>query len=144
MHSRSPPREPPGSSQSTPGIGGVTIDLVDVSSGSVVASTTTAADGSYLFTGLLPGAYVARVTGGLPTGAVQTGDPTVPGVPCGASCDNESSAVILTTTSNLLQDFGYQTPALSNISGTVFIDPDRDGLLDVGEARPNQPLNWTP
>jgi hypothetical protein len=55
-------------------LGGVTIDLFTASPYTLIASTVTAADGSYSFTGLPYGTYdVAEV---VPTGQIQTG-PTV-------------------------------------------------------------------
>ena len=41
------------------GIGGVTVQLVNPSTGAIIATTTTAGDGSYVFTGVTPGAYTA-------------------------------------------------------------------------------------
>ncbi|MFC7431822.1 MULTISPECIES: SdrD B-like domain-containing protein [unclassified Agrococcus] len=54
------------------GIGGVTVRLVDAD-GDVVAETVTAADGSYLFEDVAPGAYVVRIDlSTVPSGYVLT------------------------------------------------------------------------
>jgi hypothetical protein len=55
------------------GLGGVTINLYQgtSTSGTLLASTTTAADGSYSFGNLAPGTYFVQET--VPTGYVQTG-----------------------------------------------------------------------
>lgn len=44
------------------GIGGVTVELIDPDTGTVVATTTTLADGSYEFLGVPPGTYFVRTT----------------------------------------------------------------------------------
>ena len=56
-------------------LGGVTLELLD-SDGNVLATTTTAADGSYSFTGLLPGSYSVRQIqpDGFFTGGERAGD----------------------------------------------------------------------
>lgn len=59
-----------------PGIAAVGIDLVDMPLGSVIASTVTAADGSYGFSALLGGVYEVRVVAAtLPAGLMPTFDP---------------------------------------------------------------------
>lgn len=45
------------------GVAGVTVELLD-SSGTVVATQTTGADGQFMFTGLAPGAYSIRLSQG--------------------------------------------------------------------------------
>ncbi len=120
-----------------PGIEGVTLDLVDATTGMVVGTTTTAADGSYLFRALPVGSYSVRVTDVtmVLTGYAQTADPSEPGVPCGI-CNAEGSTTVTLNRSDLAQDFGYRrTVPLPVVSGTVFLDPDRDGVLDSGEPR---------
>ena len=44
------------------GIPGVTVRLLDVTGTKEVATTTTGADGSYLFEGLVPGTYIVEVS----------------------------------------------------------------------------------
>ncbi len=112
------------------GIGGVTLELRDAGSGALLATTTTAADGSYLFTLLVPGSYrvVVTDTGGVLAGYTQTGDPDEAGT-C-AVCDGEGSSTLAAGESDLTRDFGYRNAALANISGTVFYDADIDGFHD--------------
>ncbi len=126
-----------------PGIAGVTLDLIDPGPDAlfgtgddfVVSSTTTAADGSYQFVNRAPGSYRVLVTdtGSVLAGYMQTGDPSQPGVPCSV-CDEAGSTSIALGTSDLTLDFGYQNAALADVSGTVFLDTDRDGIEDAGET----------
>ncbi|MFQ5524817.1 MAG: SdrD B-like domain-containing protein [Thermoanaerobaculia bacterium] len=116
------------------GIEGITLDLVDAATGVVITTATTAADGSYLFDNLPVGSYTVRVTdtGMLLMGFTQTGDPSEPGVKC-TICDDEGSTTVTLNRSDLAQDFGYRNVSLPEVTGTVFFDPDRDGVLDSGE-----------
>ena len=115
------------------GIGGVTIDLLNTLTSTVVATTTTAADGSYLFANVDPGAYnvIITDTGGVLAGFTATGDPDEPGL-C-MICNGLGATTLSLGTGDLDQDFGYQNPTLSGISGTVFEDLDADGVLEAGE-----------
>ncbi|MBT8207753.1 MAG: carboxypeptidase regulatory-like domain-containing protein, partial [Acidimicrobiia bacterium] len=120
------------------GIGGVTVDLIGAGPDGilgngddvVVATTTTAADGSYLFSGLPPGDYTVEVTdtGSVLSGYTQTGDPD-------ATLDGEGTASIALNGSDLSMDFGYQLATLPDVSGNVFEDFDIDGL-DDGASEP--------
>ena len=71
------------------GMPGVTVRLLDVTGTNEVATTTTGADGSYLFGGLVPGTYIVEVakanwagggaSAGMPAAPASTGrrpDPT--------------------------------------------------------------------
>ncbi|WP_283193223.1 tandem-95 repeat protein [Rhizobium sp. AN80A] len=102
------------------GIGGVTVQLIDdvngdglVSTGErILATDTTDANGNYLFTGVLPGQYIVRVTdanGVLGTATLTTASTT--------------QAVTLATigATNLAADFGYyaQPPVVDLNSGTT-------------------------
>src|SRR6266540_4021305 len=97
------------------GLGGVTIQLLD-SNGTVIATTTTAGDGSYIFTGVTPGSYTVRETD--PTGYVSTTPNTVP-VTIGAG--GAASA-----------NFGDQQQG--SVSGTVFSDLNANGTQGSGEG----------
>ena len=97
------------------GLGGVTVQLLNAS-GAVIATTTTAGDGSYSFTGVTPGAYSVRETD--PTGYVSTTPNTVPvSVPNGASAS---------------ASFGDQQTG--TISGTTYTDTNGDGTQQAGES----------
>ncbi len=107
-----------------PGAGGVALSLFD-GGGVVVATTTTAGDGSYSFGPLTPGDYVIVVDEtGLPSGVTQTADPD--GVADGAT---EIMVALGDTIGDL--DFGYRPFAA--IEGVVFGDFDGDGIRDAGE-----------
>ncbi len=125
-----------------PGIGGVLVNLLDGLGNPVLdaannpITATTAADGSYLFSGLVPGDYIVEVDStnfdmGEPlNGYLQTGDPDETGT-C-VTCDNEGASTLGFGGSDLTLDFGYQadTAAVYPISGTVFEDADEDGFFD--------------
>ncbi|MGD9100577.1 MAG: SdrD B-like domain-containing protein, partial [Anaerolineae bacterium] len=98
-----------------PGLGGVLVELVDPDTGAVVSSTLTLADGSYIFTGVDPGAYIVRETD--PSGFISTTSNTVP-VSIGSGGAGTAS-------------FGDQ--AQGTVSGSVFDDLDGDGVQDPGE-----------
>ncbi len=121
-----------------PGIGGVTVTLVweggdgiAGTSDDVTMTTTTAADGTYLFERLPQGDFSVTVDDTtLPGNMTQTFDDD--GVGTG-----HTSATTLTAgvPNDLDQDFGYR--GLGSIGDTVFFDVDgveTDGLLDVGDA----------
>ena len=96
-----------------PGIGGVTVQLLQ--NGVVIATTTTAADGSYSFPGLSVGTYT--VTEIRPAGY-------------GASSPTSVSAT-LTAGSSQRVDFAN---TVSTIAGSVFIDTSNDGVRQAGEV----------
>lgn len=111
-----------------PGIAGVTLDLIDASNNMVVATTTTGADGQYLFTNVVPGEYLVEVTDTtneltgytLTTGPQSNPSPSDPFAVAAGD-------VVLTL------DFGYDNDALFNITDTVWLDNDNDGVLDASE-----------
>ncbi len=98
------------------GIGGVIVILID-GLGNVVATTTTLADGSYLFTGVLPGNY----------SIVESQPATYGNSPVGPTT-NRTIAVPLTGVTD--QNFGE---ILSRLSGSVFVDFNNDGIRQAGE-----------
>jgi len=104
-------------------LGGVTVTLED-GSGNVIATTTTNPDGSYEFDGLASGNYVVVVT---PPAGTQTEDPD-------ASADSQTAITLSTGGSSVGNDFGYNDSAnLNDVSGTVFLDDDANGVEDAGE-----------
>ncbi|MFK8012784.1 MAG: SdrD B-like domain-containing protein, partial [Marinicellaceae bacterium] len=110
------------------GISGVTLDLIDVSNNMVVATTTTGADGQYLFTNVPPGEYIVEVTDTnteltgytLTTGPQSNPSPSEP-------FEVAAGDVLLTL------DFGYDNNTLFSISDRVWLDSDNDGVFDGGE-----------
>ncbi len=127
-----------------PGIAGVTVNLYAWNDdgdgvyeagelGSLIASDTTGADGIYEFTSRPAGLYVVRVdTTTLPSGFTQTGDPDLTSPCSGGSCDSLSALYLAPGQVDRLRDFGYQAPV--NLGDYVWIDADRDGVQDAGEA----------
>lgn len=96
------------------GIGGVTVDLVD-ENGVVVKTVTTSGDGSYLFTGVVPGSYTVRETD--PNGFIST--------------TNNGVAVSMTSGGADTANFGDQQVGI--LSGTVFNDINGNGVQDKTE-----------
>ncbi len=139
-----------------PGIDGVTVTIYSDSNGDGVidpatdvpvagaidqngatgGTTTTEADGTYIFTNLPAGEYITVVD---PTSANiaakdQTGDPDEYGEPA-TDPDNMSDPVLLAPGDVfLLSDYGYISPADNNDLGdTVYFDKDGDGTQDADD-----------
>ncbi len=111
------------------GVSGTTVTLLLDSDGNgsyetTVETVVTGADGSYEFNVNNGGEYRVVVT---PPGGAQTEDPE-------GATDNQADISLANGQSSVGNDFGYDGIAdLFNLSGTVFIDPDKDGIEDVGE-----------
>ncbi|MGV3723692.1 MAG: SdrD B-like domain-containing protein, partial [Actinomycetota bacterium] len=106
-----------------PGIAGVTVRLK--SGYTTLATTTTNANGEYLFSGLSAGGYTVYVSG-IPTGLNQTFD-----------LDGNSSAYRAAFSLSLGQakrdvDFGYGS--LGCLGDRVWLDRDLDGVQDYNEG----------
>lgn len=99
-------------------LSGVLIELFD-SNGAVVASTTTDADGSYLFPNVFPGDYTIRETQPLTFGNPASGP----------AASNTRSLSVGTSPINGIE-FG-DTPG--SIVGAVYFDHNRNGVRDVDE-----------
>ena len=95
-----------------PGIGGVTVTLKQ--GATVVGTTTTAADGSYSFTNLTPGAY--DVAESQPAGY-------------GSSSPNTMPATVIAGGIAVVNF----ADTVSSIAGSVYIDGSGDGLRQSGE-----------
>ena len=112
------------------GIAGQVVELLldSDSNGSyetAVATTTTVANGSYEFDGLPPGEYRVVVT---PPIGTQTEDPDI-------TVDNRTQITLGVGQSSVNNDFGYtNVQDLYDISGTVFLDDDKDGIEDLNES----------
>jgi protocatechuate 3,4-dioxygenase beta subunit len=109
-----------------PGEGGVpagtVVQLVNPTTGAVVATTTTDANGNYTFTNVVPGPYNVVVP--TPPGGTTATTPTT--VPVTAT------AGTTTTASNI--GFGPTPTGTATVTGTVFADPNRDGTRNPGES----------
>jgi hypothetical protein len=139
------------------GIPGVTVRLLDADNLSVVSTTTTGADGSYLFTGLLPGTYVVEVAASnfaagaaLAGTASSTGRPGQLGgpveglgtpVPDAEQTDGKDNGTLVGAAvrckpvtvggaqmENKAVDFGFFHAA--TINGKVFLDQNANGRID--------------
>lgn len=81
----------------------VGVELLDATSGAVLATDVTAADGSYAFTGLFEGAYTVRVdASALPASSTPTVDPD------GTETPHELGVVLGCDEVLADQDFGYR------------------------------------
>src|SRR6185503_17572939 len=107
-------------------LGGVTINLYqgNNANGTLVASTTTAADGSYSFDNLGPGTYFVQET--VPTGYTQTGG-------------NTGYVVVVTSGLNSTGN-NFDNFQLGAISGQKFQDINGDGTKNGADAGL---LGWT-
>ncbi|WP_083389696.1 SdrD B-like domain-containing protein [Trichormus sp. NMC-1] len=115
------------------GIGEVTVELINPTDGSVIATTTTDGTGAYTFTGLTPGDYQVKFTS--PTGYVfstanQGGDDTV-------DSDANTSTGLTQTVTLTSGEFNGTLDAglvqLASLGDKVFHDLDADGIQDAGE-----------
>jgi uncharacterized repeat protein (TIGR01451 family)/fimbrial isopeptide formation D2 family protein len=113
-------------------IEGVTVELLD-DGGAVIGTTTTDADGLYIFENLVPGDYTVRFTppaGMIATVATAGSDTEVDSNPTGGL-----APVTLTgnevNDENLTIDAGFY-PLLS-LGNYTWFDIDRDGVQDAGE-----------
>ncbi|MEM1181715.1 MAG: SdrD B-like domain-containing protein [Acidobacteriota bacterium] len=118
------------------GVEGVTVALLSPGPDGVLgtgddvteATTSTNADGRYLFTGVAPGDYIVDVTdtGGVLTGYTLTTGPQSVSDPSGPF--NVQGGDVY-----LLADFGYDRAGLFSVDDVVWFDADGDGTLDAGE-----------
>jgi uncharacterized repeat protein (TIGR01451 family) len=118
-----------------PGVAGVTVELLDDASGSVLRTTTTDSQGAYGFTQLAAGTYRVRFSG-FPAGYTLTGRDL--GGDDAADSDalaatGETIAITLADgQTDLTWDAGL-TASLASIGNFVWDDLDRDGIQDAGE-----------
>lgn len=125
-----------------PGLAGVTVTLYTDPDGNgiygnALYTTTTDANGNFIFDDLPAGSYVVVVNEGVaPAGYTPTADPDQPGAPC-TLCDNRALTPIILAPGDvyLNADFGYMPLVGSGatIGDTIWLDADGDGLTDAGE-----------
>lgn len=112
-------------------LSGVTITLFD-QNGSVVATTTTNAQGRYEFTGLRPGQYTVHEA--QPAGYLQGGQKA------GSGGGNDATQDVISAISLgagvQLVDYNFCEIPPASIAGSVFVDLDEDCVFDANE----QPL----
>lgn len=117
------------------GVAGITVKLLNASG--VVIATTTDASGAYLFEGLDAGDYTVEfpktVNGLVLVNANVAGDDTI---------DSDASQTTSRTGTISLEigeissdhDAGLKEPATATLGNFVFLDADKDGIQDGGEA----------
>ena len=126
------------------GISGVTVSLYEDQNGdgaidsafdALVATTVTAGDGTYSYTGLPAGNWLVQVPSGdaqMPAGALSTQDPDESGL-C-STCDFKGSVTTDGTSAFNDVDFGFRPSGNAEVGDTVFEDVDRDGVFDPLEV----------
>ena len=103
-----------------PGLAGVTLTLTRGGTTlTTTLTTTTDANGAYLFTGLTAGSYTLAVTGGLPPGYTAT--TAVP-----------RTVVVTAGQNDTAEDLGYRNTA-GSLGDLVFGDTNGNGVRDAGE-----------
>ncbi len=129
---------------------GVPVELLDAG-GAVLASTTTDANGLYLFSGLLPGEYRVRITppAGYLSSSGTNGSPTGPcepvgsgGIPGGLVNDRDNgvtqpngqiiTSLVSVSATNLAFDFGLYQPL--SVGDRVWVDANNNGSREAGES----------
>ena len=120
------------------GLGGVTLDLTgtDDLGTAVSATTTTAADGTYSFTGLRPGTYTVTeptqppgTVNGITTAGTLGGTATPV-----ATLPSVISGIPLVTSGAFSTGNNFaEIPNNSGVGGRVWLDLDNDGAIDAGE-----------
>ncbi len=108
----------------------VTIELLD-ELGQVVATTTTDANGEYVFTGLHPGVYSVHEI--QPDGYFDGGDRV--GSEGGTLVDPDSITAISLGSGVVAVSYDFCEKPPSTISGRVYADANRNEQLDSGEQR---------
>ncbi|MDO5631676.1 MAG: SdrD B-like domain-containing protein [Paracoccus sp. (in: a-proteobacteria)] len=129
-----------GLDNSEPGVQGVTVQLLDAN-GNLVATTTTGADGSYLFGNLQPGNYTVvfptSVNGRVLTHQNVGDDDTIDSDANVVTGRTDAYAVVAgETTSNV--DAGLKDPGTASLEGRAFLDSNKDGLDNNEPGIPGQ------
>ncbi|HEX3557099.1 MAG TPA: SdrD B-like domain-containing protein [Thermoanaerobaculia bacterium] len=108
------------------GINGATVQLLD-GGGNVLASATTAGDGNYTFSNLLPGTYSVRVvTSTLPAGLAPSFDLD------GIATANIATFTLASGANRTDVDFGYKGSA--SVGDRLWLDANANGAQDAGEV----------
>ncbi|WP_048672695.1 SdrD B-like domain-containing protein, partial [Xylanimonas cellulosilytica] len=111
---------------SEPGFDGITVNLLG-EDGSVVATTTTKADGTYSFSKLPAGKYTVKVVkDGDLTDLEQTEDPD-------ATKDSTSGVVQVNHDNPSVENVNFGYVANNTIKGTVYRDDNRDKTINGDE-----------
>lgn len=118
------------------GIDGVVIDLLD-SGGTVIATTTTDANGNYSFTNLEPGTYSIRqpsqpagTSNGITTAGAVTNGGTPGTATAAVTTPSRINSVILPPNTAATGNNFAEIPNSRTLSGVVFLDYDDSGTLN--------------
>ncbi len=116
---------------SEPGLAGVTVTLTGTNGlgNPVTLTTTTAANGTYSFTGLAPGSYTVTET--LPAGyTAEAGD--VGSLGGTAGTEKVSTVTVTSGEAGTNYNFGQYLPG--SIAGTVYVDNNSNDTFDAGDT----------
>ncbi|MCI5168581.1 MAG: hypothetical protein D3903_21430, partial [Candidatus Electrothrix sp. GM3_4] len=116
------------------GIQGITVNLKD-SQNTILATVTTATNGSYEFNGLCANTYKVEVAEStLPPNMVSS--PTLEGSDPTVDSNVNSTTVTLTNDSaeDMTIDFGYNSPCIGRMGDYVWNDVNRNGIQDADES----------
>jgi LPXTG-motif cell wall-anchored protein len=121
-----------------PGISGATLTITKADGsaatnvfGAAVTTTTTDANGAYVFADLPAGSY--KVTATTPSGYIATTALAGSDRAVDSSTGNATSTnLTVDGSSDMTLDFGFVLPKVS-VGNFVWVDTDRDGVQDVGE-----------
>ena len=118
-----------------PGLGGVTVTLYASDGTTVIATTTTASDGSYSFS-VAPGSYVVGFS--LPSGyfftAQDAGGNDALDSDANATTGKTGVITVVAGQTYNTSDAGLQMTAAAVIGDRIWLDEDADGVQDAGEA----------
>ena len=116
------------------GITGVTVMLKD-GSGATLATTSTGADGAYEFTGLPAGIYSVALDETFASNQNLLASPAGQGGDQAVDSSRSGVEVSLTDGENdPTVDFGYMPECSGRIGNLVWLDSNRNGIQDEGEA----------
>jgi uncharacterized repeat protein (TIGR01451 family) len=120
------------------GLAGVTVNLLDESGLTILGTTTTGADGTYSFSGLVPGTYIVKVAvsnlspgGALAGYSLSTGKPGQVGT--AGSLGSLPTAVPTGGGDVSTKNFGFFQS--TTLSGRVFVDVNGNGRIDSEDQK---------
>jgi uncharacterized repeat protein (TIGR01451 family) len=116
-----------------PGRPGVTVELLDADTGGTIATTTTDADGRYLFDGLWPGDYQVRFVAPAETVFAPRDRGGDDGLDSDADPVTGTSAPVVLRSGGDDRTIDAGLIPVGSVGDTVFADIDGDGAQDAGE-----------
>ncbi len=122
-----------------PGINGVTVQLLNSTGTTVLATTVTTINagvaGYYQFSGFGAGTYQVKVDLAQAALTGMTVSPSLAGADRAVDSNGSPTTVTLTATSQSDEtlDFGFYSNAVSSISGTTYVDVNADHVFNAGD-----------